>query len=246
MVVNLISGNSPNNLISNKLICAFTFLILLPADSHAIDSKLAQKTFKKCRSCHEIGEAAKSKVGPNLNGLSGRPIASVANYKYSKGFHKAAETKLVWNQKSLNKFLTKPRAMIKGTKMGFSGIKKDAERENLIAWLLHFDANGNELSNLVSIDKKQTKLLGNASALLEGDLEYGEYLSGECVTCHKVDGSAQGIPSIIKWPKENFIDALYQYKTKLRKNAVMQNVTKRLGDEEMAALAAYFGSLPTK
>ena len=128
--------------------------------------------------------------------------------------------------------------------MSFAGIKKDAVRENLVEWLLHFDAEGNELSDKVDFNSASTELLGASAAALQGDPEYGQYLSGECVTCHSSSGADKGIPAIIGWPKENFIDALYQYKQELRENPVMRTVAKRLGDEEMAALAAYFGSLP--
>ena len=86
-------------------------------------------------------------------------------------------------------------------------------------------------------------MLGIEAAEIEGDPEYGEYLSGECVTCHRLSGEVDGIPAIVGWPRENFIHALYEYKQDVRENPVMQTVSKRLSDEEMAALAAYFGSL---
>ena len=69
-----------------------------------------------------------------------------------------------------------------------------------------------------------------------------EYLAGECVTCHR-PGGADGIPVITGWAPENFIHALYEYKQEARNNPVMITVAKRLADEEMAALAAYFSSL---
>lgn len=221
-----------------------------PNISSALDVKAARKTFKKCMTCHEIGEGAKNKFGPLLNGLQDKPLAAADGYKYSKAFQKAAPDIGEWNSETLNQFLKKPKKMIKGTKMGFSGLKKKDERANLIDWLLKFNASGmlqienadNQMGNAAG----SSELLGSTAVNLSGDPEYGEYLSGECVTCHKLDGSDEGIASIIKWPKENFIDALYQYKTGIRKNLVMQNVTKRLGDEEMAALAAYFGALPAK
>jgi len=221
-------------------------ICLFPTVSFAFDGNLAVNTFKKCKSCHQIGEGAKNKIGPNLNGLQDKSLASDAEYKYSKALRKFSETGIVWNQETLDVFLKKPKAMILGTKMGFSGLKKEIRRKNLIEWILQFDADGNKISGTEKFAHNNNVLLGTAAAALIADAEYGEYLSGECVTCHKVNGHDDGIPSIIKWPNENFIDALYQYKTKIRENAVMQNVTKRLGDAEMAALAAYFGSLPSK
>jgi cytochrome c553 len=78
-----------------------------------------------------------------------------------------------------------------------------------------------------------------------GDRAFGEYLSGECVTCHQTSGrSTEGIPAIVAWPDDQFIAVLKSYKEKHRDNPVMQTIAGRLSDEEIAALAAYFGSLP--
>ena len=79
--------------------------------------------------------------------------------------------------------------------------------------------------------------------LLEGDVEYGEYLSGECTTCHQISGDADGIPAIVQWDEVMFKLAMHEYKLKTRENPVMQLVAGRLGDEEIAALAAYFADL---
>ena len=77
-----------------------------------------------------------------------------------------------------------------------------------------------------------------------GDRAFGEYLSAECVTCHRVGGHSQGIPSIAGLPPATFVDLLTQYRRKQRANPIMQTIAARLTDHEMAALAAYFGSLP--
>lgn len=75
------------------------------------------------------------------------------------------------------------------------------------------------------------------------DAAYGEYLSSECVTCHRRDGQDKGIPSIVGWPSEQFVAVLKSYKTKDRTNPIMQTITARLTDEDMTALAAYYGGL---
>lgn len=75
------------------------------------------------------------------------------------------------------------------------------------------------------------------------DPAYGEYLSSECVSCHRRDGQDKGIPPIVGWPPEQFIAVLQSYKTKDRKNEVMQTITGRLSDDDIAALAAFYGSL---
>jgi cytochrome c553 len=79
---------------------------------------------------------------------------------------------------------------------------------------------------------------GGAAA---ADAAFGEYLSGECVTCHRLDGQNTGIPSIVGWPADQFVAVLEAYKAKARPNAVMQTIAGRLSKEDMEALAAYYG-----
>lgn len=77
-----------------------------------------------------------------------------------------------------------------------------------------------------------------------GDKALGEYLSGECVTCHQVAGQDKGIPAIVGLPEAAFIGMMEEYKQKKRANPLMQNVAARLSQDDIAALATYFGSLP--
>lgn len=79
--------------------------------------------------------------------------------------------------------------------------------------------------------------------LAGGDVEYGEYLSSECVTCHRA-GSHGQIPSINGMHEEGFIHVMELYRSKELENPTMQTVAKRLTDEDIAALAAYFSGLP--
>ena len=79
-----------------------------------------------------------------------------------------------------------------------------------------------------------------------GDRALGEYLSSECVTCHQLSGRYQGIPPIIGWPETSFIEIMNEYRAKKRDNPVMQTIAGKFSSEEIAALAAYFGSLKTK
>jgi cytochrome c len=82
-----------------------------------------------------------------------------------------------------------------------------------------------------------------------GDRELGQYLSSECVTCHRNLGEGGGdIPQIAGLPEDQFIALMLTYKEKQRANPVMQTVAGRLSQEDIAALATYFGSLaqPTK
>jgi cytochrome c len=77
-----------------------------------------------------------------------------------------------------------------------------------------------------------------------GDRELGQYLSSECVTCHRSLGEGGGdIPQIVGLPEDQFIALMLTYKEKQRTNPVMQSVAGRLSQEDIAALATYFGSL---
>ena len=76
-----------------------------------------------------------------------------------------------------------------------------------------------------------------------GDIDYGEYLSSECTTCHHAQGIDEGIPSITGWPIESFVWALHSYKSGARKHPIMEMITQRLSNEEIASLAIFFESI---
>ena len=86
-----------------------------------------------------------------------------------------------------------------------------------------------------------TGLLSHAPAA--GDKALGEYLSSECVTCHQLSGANVGIPPIVGWPDDSFIEIMNEYRQKKRDNPMMQIIVSRFSNEEIAALAAYFGSV---
>ena len=76
-----------------------------------------------------------------------------------------------------------------------------------------------------------------------GDIDYGEYLSSECTTCHHAQGLDEGIPSITGWPVESFVWALHSYKSGARNHPIMEMITQRLSNEEIASLAIFFESI---
>ncbi|WP_291727260.1 c-type cytochrome [Leisingera sp. F5] len=94
-----------------------------------------EKAFKKCQACHQVGDSAKSKTGPILNGIVGAPAGHAEGFRYSKAMKTAAEDGLVWDEVELAAFLAKPRKYMKGTKMSFTGLKKDSDIEAVIAYL---------------------------------------------------------------------------------------------------------------
>lgn len=99
------------------------------------DPAKGEQLFKKCASCHSADKGAGNKVGPNLYGVVGRPIAQL-EFGYSAAMKSFAEGgKQLWDFDHLNQFLTAPKKYVKGTSMGFAGDKKDAERADIIAYL---------------------------------------------------------------------------------------------------------------
>lgn len=104
----------------------------------AFDAELAkagEKVFKKCKSCHQIGDGAKNKSGPVLNGIFDNTAGVVDGFKYSKVMRKAGEDGLVWSETELVAFLAKPKKYMKGTKMSFAGLKKEKDQLAIVEFL---------------------------------------------------------------------------------------------------------------
>lgn len=217
---------------------ALTLLWMAPLTAvHAADAERGAKVFKKCASCHQVGADAKKRVGPILNNILSAKAAGHADFKYSKAMQKAAQDGLHWTPESLDAYLENPKGYIPGTKMSFRGLKTPGDRADVIAYLGTFS--GGQMSTRVDAGfTVSTEVLS-----IEGDPEYGEYLASECTTCHQKSGANDGIPSIVGWELEPFVTAMHAYREKHRENQVMQLVTGRLNDEEIAALAAYFKGL---
>ncbi len=102
------------------------------------DAVAGEKVYNKCKSCHAVGEGAKNRVGPQLNGIIGAEIASVDGFKYSKAFMDKKAEGLVWTEQAIAAFLEKPRAYIPRSRMSFAGLNKEEDRFNVIAYLKTF------------------------------------------------------------------------------------------------------------
>ena len=205
--------------------------------SLAEDAIRGEQVFKKCKSCHEVGDGAKKRTGPPLNNIIDARAALNADFRYSPAMKKAAEGGLHWSLEELAGYLENPKAFMPGTKMSFRGLKDEADRNDVIAYLATFS--GHDLA----VIKDEGFVLAPEVLAVEGDIDYGEYLSSECTTCHQSDGANEGIPGIVGWDVEPFVTAMHAYREKHRDNEVMQLVTGRLNDEEIASLALYFNSL---
>ena len=98
------------------------------------DPVRGERLFKECLKCHTIvpGEV---KIGPSLAGVVGRRPGSVPGFGYSQDMINFGTSGIVWNSENLDRFLTKPRALIGGTKMVFEGFRRLADRDDVIAYL---------------------------------------------------------------------------------------------------------------
>ena len=107
----------------------------------AFDAELAaagEKVFKKCKSCHQVGDGAQNKTGPQLNAIFGRTIGGVEGFRYSKVFQAQADAGAVWTEEEMAAFLAGPKKLFKGTKMSFNGLKKDDDIAEVIEYLKSF------------------------------------------------------------------------------------------------------------
>jgi cytochrome c len=126
---------TPNLLIAVTFLAAASFA----APASAQDAAAGKTVFNKCLPCHSIGEGAKNKVGPELNGLDGRKSGTVPGYSYSDANKNSGIT---WNEKEFKEYIKAPKAKIPGTKMSFAGITKQSEIDNLWAYVSQFDKDG--------------------------------------------------------------------------------------------------------
>ena len=120
---------------------ALAFIAAVTASplAYAQDVAAGKSSFNKCIACHAIGENAKNKVGPELNGLNGRKSGTAAGYSYSDANKNSG---LTWDEATFKDYIKDPKAKIPGTKMAFAGFKKETEVNDLWAFLAQFDADG--------------------------------------------------------------------------------------------------------
>jgi cytochrome c len=122
-------------------ISALAVVTSLIAASGALaqDAAAGKTSFNKCLACHAIGEGAKNKVGPELNGLDGRKSGTAEGYSYSDANKNSGIT---WSKEVFLEYIKDPKAKIPGTKMAFAGIKSEKEANDLWAYIAQFDKDG--------------------------------------------------------------------------------------------------------
>lgn len=114
-------------------------LVVMPSVVHAQDVAAGEKSFNKCRVCHQVGETAKNAVGPPLNGLFGRKSGTMEGFNYTEANKGSGIT---WDEAVFAEYIKDPKAKIPGTKMAFAGIKNEQEVKDLTAFLKQFGKDG--------------------------------------------------------------------------------------------------------
>ncbi|MDJ0685752.1 MAG: c-type cytochrome [Alphaproteobacteria bacterium] len=117
-------------------------LLVLAASAHGATSAAAagdpaagERVFNKCKACHTVGPDAKNRVGPHLNDVFGRTAGSLDGFKYSSEMVKAGEEGLVWTDETMDAFLAAPKKVVQKNRMAFAGLRKEADRADVIAFL---------------------------------------------------------------------------------------------------------------
>ncbi len=214
----------------------------MTAPVDAADAERGEKLFRQCASCHQVGPNAQNTVGPHLNELFGRRAGVIDGVKYSEDIKRAGQNGLHWDLQNLDVYIKDPRSLVSGTRMQFRGVKDEQDRADIIAYLRVYSANPRDIPEAAPTAEAipHDPAVDPTILAIQGDPDFGEYLAGECTTCHQTTGEDKGIPSIVGWPPEVFVTAMHAYRSKARAHPVMRMIAGPLNDEEIAALAAYF------
>lgn len=117
----------------------FAAWLLTASTASAQDAAAGEAVWRNCRACHQVGEGARNLVGPELNGLFGRPAGSVAGFSFSPAMKNSG---IVWDETTFAEFVQAPRARVPDTRMIFAGIKTEQQIRDLTAFLSQFGENG--------------------------------------------------------------------------------------------------------
>ncbi|MEE9313501.1 MAG: c-type cytochrome [Rhizobiaceae bacterium] len=141
-------------------------IMLTATMANAGDAEKGKKVAKKCTACHTLEEGGKHRLGPNLFGILNKTAGQATGYKYSKDMMSSGIT---WDPTTFLEFVTKPKRVLKNTKMSFRGIKSADQRADLLAYF---------------------KTLGAQEGV---DLSHGDPVAGKraaeknCVVCHSFE-----------------------------------------------------------
>ena len=122
-----------------SLLASLAFALGVSGQAYAQDLAAGERSFLKCKPCHQVGDTAKNTVGPVLNGIIGRHSGTYEGYNYTDANKNSG---LTWDEATFKEYIKNPKAKIPGTKMAFAGINSENEINNLFAYLAQWGADG--------------------------------------------------------------------------------------------------------
>jgi cytochrome c len=121
------------------LLASLAIALGVSGQASAQDLAAGERSFLKCKPCHQVGETAKNTVGPVLNGMVGRKAGTYEGYNYSDANKNSG---LTWDEATFKEYIKNPKAKIPGTKMAFAGINNENEINNLFAYMAQWGSDG--------------------------------------------------------------------------------------------------------
>ncbi len=157
--------------------CLTLILCLLAAHALAEDIGDAERGAKlftqQCKACHQIGEGAVNRVGPQLNGVFGRRAGSAADFTYSKSMSRMGADGLTWTLETLDAYIENPKALVSGTRMSYRGMEDPKARAALMAFLRDWSDKPQNIPEAEPTALKTNPDLTPEILAIEGDPDYG-------------------------------------------------------------------------
>jgi cytochrome c len=107
-------------------------LLCWTSSTSAAPGDRGKRLFIQCQACHSVSAGAPHKVGPNLHGTVNARAASRSGYAYSPALKKSG---LIWDDKTLDRWLAKPATVVPGNKMVFTGMANAKDRQEIIDYM---------------------------------------------------------------------------------------------------------------
>ena len=168
------------------------------------DAGKGESAAKKCTACHTFEKGGANKIGPNLWDVVGKDIASDGGFDYSAAMKDKEGN---WDFEALDAFLLNPRKYVSGTKMAFGGVKRTAQRADIILYLRSLSESPKELPEIKVEEKKsedgekkaedgekkaedgekKSEDGGLTAMIKDASVEDGERAARKCVVCHTME-----------------------------------------------------------